>query len=199
MPTVNCCYLVGQLDCGGFCLTSISLSTNTEISPICGPDNDPIMGPTIGNLSVSGYATDGPHYGCAGEAGVSINWIRKFDCDNDKTYFIFGGEGSSYYWGDVEGLARLRKEYRQYRTLNASVGNSPANLYTDETRHDGIGLIYTGAPIEFTTNPTEGFVYDDSFCGIGDPPLYLTSFRVSFPMGDNPIATYTFVYAVNED
>ena len=198
MPAViDCCHLVGELDCSPYCLTSISMNTNTEVSNACGPEGDPIIGPTIATLNITGYAKEGVHYGCDGEAGVSINWIRKYDCINDITYFIFSHEGESHYYGDVGNYVELHREVNQYRYLSASVGSGPANLYVDQIRHDGYGMTYTGGPISFSTDVDGGVQLNEQLCGIGEPPMYLTNFTVNFPMGDVPTASYTFVYSIS--
>ena len=194
----GCCKLVVDLQCGSYCLTSINNSSSTEMSAACGPGEDPIIGATIGTLSITGYATNLTHYGCPGEAGVSINWTRKYDCVNDVTYFLFSGEGNSYYYGDVGGLASLHNEIVQYELINASVGSGPATLYTNETRHDGYGLTYVGAPISFSTVVDKGVILEESICGIGENLLYLTNFSVRFPMGEIPTASYTFVYNISK-
>ena len=194
---VNCCKLVVDLDCSPYCLTSISNNSSTEISSACGPGADPIIGATIGTLSITGYVVQTPHYGCTGEAGVSINWIRKYDCIEDVTYFIFAGEGNSYYYGDVQGTVSLHREILQYEVFSANVGNSPATLYTNDTRHDGYGMTITGAPINFSTSEDSGVILEAGICGIGEDSLmYLTNFSVKFPMGELPTATYSFVYSL---
>lgn len=195
---ITCCKLTVDLNCGSYCLTSINNSSSTELGAACGPGEDPIIGATTGTLSITGYATEAIHYGCPGEAGVSINWTRKYDCVNDKTYFLFAGEGNSYYYGDVESLAFLHNEILQYEILSASVGSGPATLYTNDTRHDGYGMTYVGAPIAFTTIAEEGVKLEEQICGIGETPLYLTNFSVRFPMGEIPTATYSFVYSLSK-
>ena len=193
---VDCCKLVVDLDCGLYCITSISNSANTEINQACGVNADPIIGATVGTLSITGYAALTPHYGCNGEAGVSINWIRKYDCINDITYFLFAGEGNSYYYGDVQGKINLHREILQHKVLNASVGNGPTTLYTDDTRYEGYGLTYNGESISFSTNSEDGVILEGGICGINDSPMFLTNFSVRFPMGEIPSASYTFVYSI---
>ena len=196
---IDCCKLVVDLDCSPYCLTSISNSSSTEMSSACGPGQDPIIGATIGSLSISGYAATSVHYGCAGEAGVSINWIRKYDCEKDITYFIFAGEGNSYYFGDVEGTVLLHREILQYEALNASVSNSPSALSTADIRHDGYGMTYNSMPISFSTSAEVGVILEGGICEIATAnTLYLTNFSVKFPMGEVPTATYSFVYNISK-
>ena len=60
---VACCKLVSSLvDCSPYCLTSISNSSSTEVSSACGPNADPIIGATVGSLSITGYASETVHY-----------------------------------------------------------------------------------------------------------------------------------------
>ena len=56
----DCCKLVGNLDLSGIfsgkCVTSISLNAKPEIIKECG--DEVLYGPTIGSISISGYASN---------------------------------------------------------------------------------------------------------------------------------------------
>lgn len=194
---VDCCKLIVDINCGDYCITNLSNSSTTEISQACGIGTDPIIGSTIGTVSITGYANTTLHYACPGEAGVSINWIRKYDCINDVTYFLFAGEGNSYYYGDLENTVSLHRDILQYTVINATAGNSPSALYTEDTRHEGYGMTYEGGPISFQTSEESGVTLDGGICGIeSDSPMYMTNFSVRFPMGEIPTASYTFIYSI---
>ena len=73
----GCCQLVGNLTITGFngCVTSINVSANTEIAAQCAT---PKIGPTVGNVSLTGYASSTPYVGCPSQAGVSIQALLVF-------------------------------------------------------------------------------------------------------------------------
>jgi hypothetical protein len=156
---------------------------------------DPIIGPTIGTVSVVGYATTSVHYACPGRAGVTIPWVRKWDCDNNVVYFLFAGQGRSFIYGDVGGLATLNEAVCSFDVVNASSQSGPTALYTDTTQTDGYGLKYIGQPFSFETSD-EGAVTFDNF-GVGEGPLYLQSFNLDCSPGNLPTASYSFVFVTD--
>ena len=79
----ECCQLVGDLQLGiNGCIISINTSCSTEGIIACG-DETPLPGPTTGTINITAYATDQPWIGCPARAGVSIPYLRKYDCKND--------------------------------------------------------------------------------------------------------------------
>ena len=195
MATTDCCQLIDdiRLDLDG-CVISISVSSNTETYDLC---NEVLAGPTIGTISLSAYARNSIYVGCPSKAGVSIQWLRKYDCDNDNLYFIKSGQGQSFISGETEGLARIKSSLnRTYPTINASASASsgPTALYIKTDREDGYGLVYTGDPFEFDTDSDLVF----SNFGVGSGPLYLQSFNLDLTPGSLPVASYSFLFFIND-
>jgi hypothetical protein len=191
----DCCKLSGNLNINGIfagkCVTSVSMNAKPEIIGQCG--GEVLFGPTIGTVSVTGYATDLQHQGCPGRAGVSIPWIRKYDCENNILHFIPNGEGASYIAGDVENLARLRIALgRSYPSISASSQSGPATVYMETFQEDGYGLIFSGDPLSIDTSQQLVFT---NF-GIGDGDMYLQNFSVEFSPGELPIASYSFAFSI---
>ncbi|MHA1833660.1 MAG: hypothetical protein ACTSV7_06675 [Candidatus Baldrarchaeia archaeon] len=190
----NCCNLVGNLpiDIAG-CIISVNMNSSTESSKVC--DATLVIGPTIGNVSIVGYATDLIHYACPGRASVTIPWIRKWDCENDETHFIFSGQGRSSISGDVAGLAFIGESLeKSYRVVSASSQGGPSSLYTDDCQHDGYGLTYNGNPFDFTTSEESDVVFSNF--GVGDGDMYLQSFSLDCTPGAIPTASYSFMFKV---
>jgi hypothetical protein len=191
MP-VGCCKLVGEFPINtDKCFVSISVSSSTESSLI--DNQEIIIGPTVGTVSVGGFADNEIHVGCPGRASVQIPWLRKWDCDNNNMYFISQGEGRSSIFGDVAGYASLHRTIGSYRIVNASSSSGPAALYTDEIQTDGYGLTYNGEPISFSTGPN-GVTWDGAGLGLGVGTLYLQNFNLELTPGELPMATYSFVF-----
>lgn len=196
----DCCKLVGNLNLTGIdgCIISLNMSSKSELIKECG--SDILTGPTVGTVNITGYAvtpTDndsGVHTGCPGKAGVSISWVRRYDCDNNILHFISGGAGSSYVAGDVGGLAGLHNSLgRKYSTISASASSGPATIYMETEQEDGYGLIYTGGPISFNSDDTLEFV---NFMDSTGPTLYLQNFSLDLNPGEIPIANYSFVFSI---
>lgn len=190
----DCCQLVGNLaiDSPG-CYISVNTSCNTEIINACG-DDTPLCGPTTQTVTLAGYASESIHVGCPGRAGVSIPWIRKYDCVNNIIHFLFAGKGQSYVAGDVGGLASITTALTcapSSDTFSASSTSGPTTIYMQTTQINGYGLNYTGDPISFTTTK-EGTTVDLSVGNIsGD--FYLQTFNLDMQPGQLPVANYTFV------
>jgi len=190
MPA-ECCKLVGNFPINvAECFVSINVSSSTESSLI---ENQMIVGPTVGTVSVTGHAQDTIHIGCPGRANVQVPWLRKWDCDNNDLYFIPQGEGRSSIFGEVGSLASLHRTIGSYRIVNASSSSGPAAIYTDETQTDGYGMTYTGGPISFSTGP-DGVIWDGAGLDLGIGTMYLQNFSVEFTPGQIPMASYSFVF-----
>jgi hypothetical protein len=189
----DCCKLAGNFPITDRCIISISMSSSTDVSTVC---DEPIIGPTTGTVSVTAYATNNIHVGCPGKASVSIPWIRKYDCDDNKVHFIFAGEGRSFIAGDVNGLASLKRELRSYKTVNASSSSGPSSIYMEDIQTDGQGLSYNGAPYSFTTS--ENGVEFGRIISVGPPIWYLQSFNLTCNPGQLPTAAYSFVFQMED-
>ena len=115
----SCCQLTGNLSLGlSGCIISVSTSCSAEIATLCG--GDPIEGPVTHSVSISGYAATELWRGCAGKAGVNVSYIRKYDCVNNITYFIFAGQGQSFVTGNVGGFASVNKALSSTSSFSAS-------------------------------------------------------------------------------
>jgi hypothetical protein len=190
----DCCKLVGnlQLDLDG-CIISVNVNSRTEIIKECA--GTALIGPSTGTVSITGYVYENAaiHNGCPGRAGVSIPWVRRYDCDSNVVYMIPAGQGSSYVAGDVAGLATLvTSTGRSFPSINASSASGPATVYMETTQEDGYGLDYNGGPIEFDTRNTLIF---NNF-GVGEGPMYLQNFSVEFSPGEVPTANYSFAFVI---
>lgn len=189
----DCCKLVGSLNLNSDgCITSIQVQSSTEISKI---GSTIIQGSTFGTVNITGYASLDIHVGCGGKASASIDWVRKYDCDNDQVYILFSGAGRSSIAGDVGGFAELGTSLSDstYDILNASSANGPSALYEEYTQTDGFGLNYSGGPISFTADDTGPVVKS-----IGKySSLCLQSFSLQCTPGALSVATYSFIYLPN--
>lgn len=186
--SIDCCLLVGSLNIQPSCITSIQVQSSTDASKI---EENLIQGPTMGTVNITGYASLNIHVGCSGRASTSIDYVRKYDCDNDEVYILFSGAGRSSLSGDVEGMATLYNYLdASCEILNASSANGPSTLYEKYTQQDGYGLSYTGGPISFSSTNDTPFVVD-----VGTySKLYLQSFSLQCTQGQLSIATYSFIY-----
>jgi hypothetical protein len=157
-----------------------------------------ITGPTVGTVSITGYAQENIYRGCPGRAGASFNWIRKYECDDGtgKVHFLFAGQGQSYIFGEVGSLASL-VELSRYNVVSASSSSGPSSLYTDTEQSDGYDFIYNGDPISFSTGDDPITISIGSIAGGAD--LYLQSFSLECNPGTLPTASYSFVFSVDND
>jgi hypothetical protein len=206
MAITSCCQLAGGLNIGSIpgCVTSVNVSSSTEITDVC---NDIKTGPTVGNVSITGYASDVVFIGCPSQAGVSISWARRYDCKTGTLYFMHSGEGQSFISGEISGnsfsggggshgyVSLNKKVNRSYEVINASSDGGPMSTYMRAIRTDGYGMTYSGDIFTFNTGATLEF---NNFLGIGTGPLYLQNFNINFPSGGFPIASYSFLFAITD-
>jgi len=192
----ECCKLVGNLQLGiDGCITSINTNCATDMTNVCG---EPLPGATIGSISLTGYANNELHVGCAGRASVSIPWVRKYDCINDTTHFLFAGEGQASILGPVEDYAELHSTLDvTCDAINASSNSGPATIYTQDTQYNGYGMTYRGDPIPFNTTEEEGVIIELPSEFFGDHTFYLQSFNLTLAPGQLPTASYSLVYSID--
>jgi hypothetical protein len=191
---IDCCQLVGDFNLGGSgCIISVNTSCSAETSKPCGPETILFAG-AVETISISAYATTLVHVGCSGKAGVSIPWIRKYDCMADKTYFIFSGEGESYVVGTAHDIASVKYEAPQTcDAISASSSSGPQSIYMRTSQTNGYGLRYSGGPFSFDTGSAEGTTLDLGYV-LGEG--YLQNFSYESQPGQLPIVNYTIVRAV---
>ncbi len=191
--TGNCCYLVGQFESitgvtlPTGCIISINNNINTDYTNSCG-----LPGQTVGSLNISGYASTTPHEGCPGRAGVQVKWLRKYDCENDKTYFIFLGGGRSYVGGEGHMSVLVDSYAIPTKIISASAQGGPSSVFSYVTQTEGRGLTYIGGPITVstTTAPTLPNM------GLGTGLYYLQNFSIEVVPGALPVANYSYAYNV---
>lgn len=192
----DCCNLVGNLDLGlNGCIISVSTSCSTEIVLACAED-EPLEGPTIGNINITAYADSVLWRGCPGKAGVSIPYVRKYDCENDLLYFIWSGQGQSFMTSEASRYVSLVKTLGTTCTsYSASSTGGPTSLYMLSTQINGYGLSFNGNPISFTTSPNGTSMSLGSLAG--GNTCYLQSFSFDGQPGQLPTVSYSFVYSPN--
>jgi len=196
----ECCKLVGRFydetdftfDSLGECFVSVNNNINTEYNDFsC---DDMLGGVRTGSINLAGYAGTDIYTGCQGSAAVQVLWLRKYDCEEDKLYFIYAGEGRSHAsdGADPEWVT-LNNEYAEKsRSLSASSQSGPSTIFTDIEQTEGLGMTYNKGPISFNTS-SEGGVTSPNY-GMGNGSWYLQSFRIELVPGSIPIASYTFAY-----
>ena len=189
----NCCKLVGNLAVDDY-VVSVQVRSDTEVSQV---GSNLVVGATIGSVSISGYASRQLHEACPGRAGVTINWLRKYDCDRNEVHFIFMGAGKSYISGDVGGLASVINEVVKYPVLNASAASGPTAFYEQTYQSDGYGLSYSGRPYPFYTDKDNGVEIDIGGGIVGSNKLYLQSFNLQCTPGQVPMANYNLLFTIN--
>lgn len=194
----NCCQLVGNFSIDvGACIISISSNCSTEITNACG-DNNPLAGPTTQTVNIAGYASSEVFHGCPSRAGVSIPWIRKYDCENDLSHFIFSGEGQAFVAGDFGGLVYVKYPLvESCPAVSASSSSGPTGVYMAIEQINGYGLVYDGLPFKFETNATQTTLTlsGDYVDGL----YYLQNFNLEAQPGQLPIASYTLVKSITRD
>jgi hypothetical protein len=192
------CNLVGNLNLGieDACVISVSVSSNTEFAGIC--DDQLLEGATTGSVNISAYGDTDVWYGEPCKAGVSIPYVKKYDCTNgrDEVHLIFQGRGQSFYTGNADEYVSIFKEANIKSTsLNASSSSGPASLYELQTQTNGYGLSYSGDPFDFSTDPNGTEI---SLGGIfSGNTYYLQNFNLELQSGSLPIVTYSLVYVIN--
>jgi hypothetical protein len=191
---IECCKLVGNLDYIDLngCITSINVSSSTEIIGACSP---PELGPTVGNVSITGYAQYNIHKGCPVQAGTSVNWVRRYDCEEDKLYLIQSNYATAFMVGSSSSITyiSLIGELTNYKVINASIGSGPTSLYTDDNRVDGYGLNYSGNILSVDTS--QSLIYNNFGVGSGD--MYLQSFNFNAQPGQVPTVSYSFLFTLS--
>lgn len=173
------------------CIISINVQSSTEIITECG-DSNPLEGPTIETLNFTAYPQQIIWSGEQSKAGVSINYIRKYDCLNDVLYFIANGQGQSYIYGDPYGVS-LNFPFNTTKIISAVATAHQSDTTTEINQLNGFGLTYTGDPISIQTTdnmqPME----------VGDfGPAYLQNFTYEAKAGQPPKVSYTFVKGVTK-
>ena len=199
---VDCCKLVGNFPSTARGLISVSSRGNTGFQYYSsGGNNSVALEPSSGTVSISAYASDQVHTGCAGKATVTINWQRRTDCG--RFIYLFGGAGRSNISGDVQRLATfpslggISNPITSYDVVDASASSGPAALYTEDTQYDGIGLIYSGNPWHIDTVRESECKINLTSYGIGGYGIcMLQSINLQCTPGKIPIVSFDFIYNI---
>jgi hypothetical protein len=181
-----CCLVVSTLNLGLDGVLSVSTNSNSEIAAVCG--DEPLEGPVTHSVSLTGYASSTVWNDCPAKAGVNIPYIRKYDCVNNKLYFIFAGQGQSFISGPAGVFVSLFKAFSTVTSFSANASSGPSTPYMVTTQTNGYGLRYSGGPIDFTTSDLASPI-DLGSLGAH----YLQSFSFDAQPGQLPIASYNFV------
>ena len=168
---------------GGQGIISANLKSNTQI--IITSDKQILIGPTVGQLSITGYG-DGK-YSCPGRAGVSYEWMQRYDCMNDTLHMIPRGGDRSYIEGDVGSISIVGLV--SYTGFSASVGGGPHSVYLSSSHEDGYGFSYNGPPIAVTGRNTSAGIVGNLI----DGEVYLTNFTWEQQPPNLPTASYSFL------
>lgn len=188
----SCCQLVGDLQLGGAgCIISINTNCSTEGIVACG-DDQPLEGPTTGTVNITAYANNSPWTGCPAKAGLTVPYIRKYDCDQDILYFIPSGEGQSFTSGNTQGFASVNYILSSCVSLQASSTNGPTAVYMETAQTNGYGLIYNGGPISIRTQSRMGPI-NLGIRGVPDE-VYLQSFSFDGQPGQLPTVSYSYTH-----
>ena len=199
---IDCCKLVGNFPINVNGVISVSSKGKTEVQVYTdGTTATAVVGSSTGTVSISAYASNNVHYGCSGRASVSVNWIKKSNCD--ETTFIYAGQGFSSMSGDVGGLVSfpggdVSSPLATVPVVNVSSSSGPAALYEDYIQEDGYGLIFNGDPWEIDTSSEAGSTVNLTSAGIGGYGVsYLQSLSLQLTPGEFPVVSMDFVYLID--
>lgn len=185
---------------GGYGIISATLRTSTDI--VLTENEMVLTGPTVGDLSITGYApllgSDG--LDCPGRANISFNWDQRIECDETtgvfRVYLIPRGKARASTEGSVTGNILMTEDF-EYMTFDASASSGPHSVYMHTTHRDGHNFYYNGDPIQVTPDDA----YNDKTIDFLLPilplgsKLYLTSFSWSYTPPNVPTVSYSFLFA----
>jgi hypothetical protein len=190
------CNIAGLLSVNysGIISASINGGTTIEISE----EGVVLIGPTINNLNISAYpfSPGGDWFlgaTCPSSANAQIQWVTKYDCFNDETYFIpqsggkasiVGGPINNVYLGCDPNIISI--------DFNASAQAGPTTPYTKDYRKDGFNLVYTGNPIAVNSGSPKPYLI--SLGEFGTLRCYLQSFNLSITPPSPSTVSYSFVF-----
>jgi hypothetical protein len=191
------CSLVGLLSSNyqGIISASVNGSTTVEIAE---DEGIVLLGQTVNNLSISAYAFlpgQDRFLGatCAASAQASMPWVSKYDCANDRTYFIpRAGGKASVINGPITGLSLECSPGIFNTEFNADASGGPASPIVNVIREDGFNLVYTGTPIPVATGYPQVYLISLGF--LGNIEAYLQSFSFSVSPPDVAKVQYSFVF-----
>jgi hypothetical protein len=191
------CHIAGMLDINysGIISASINGGTSIEVSD----EGLVLLGTTLNTLSLTAYpfSPGGDWFlgaRCPSSAQAQIEWIQKYDCYNDKMYFIpKSGSKASISGGPLNDVRLGCDPNITSYDFNASAQSGPVTPYLKNYRKDGFNLIYTGGPIPITSaSPRPYTIHLGEF---GTITAYLQSFSLTVQPPSPANVSYSFVFA----
>jgi len=174
---------------GGYGIISANLRSNTQI--IITTERQILVGPSLGELSITGYAVTDERFECPGRAGVSYEWIQKYDCLADKTYFVPSRGDKAFIEGEVSSSISITSILTS-TGFSASASSGPHTVYLDSKHEDGYDFSYDGHPIAVTGRDTSAGIIGDL---LPAGTAYLTTFSWEQTPPNIPTVSYSFIFA----
>lgn len=174
---------------GGYGIISANLRSNIQV--VITSERHILVGPSIGELSVTAYG-EIAEFSCPGRAGVNYEWIQRYDCMNDKVYFVPRGGDRAYIEGAVNNITMTEIPEAESTGFAASAGSGPHTVYMSSSHVDGYDFSYTGKPFGISGRDTSIGVFSSL---IPNAELYLTSFTWEQTPPNMPNVSYSFIFA----
>lgn len=191
--------MAGDCDCniaamfpsvGGYGIVSASLRSNTQI--MITSDEKILIGATIAELAITGYGKK-ETFTCPGQAGVSYEWVQKYNCLADKTYFVPRGGDKAFKEGGVTiDISMSEVKETESKGFSASASSGPHTVYLSSSHIDGYDFSYTGSPISVTGRDTSAGIISGL---LPNGTAYLTNFRWEQTPPNIPTVSYSFIFA----
>ncbi len=190
------CSIAGLLNISysGIISASINGGTTIEVSE----SGLVLLGSTINTLSITAYpfVPGGDYFlgvTCPSSVQAQIQWIQKYDCFNNKVYFIpkTGGK-ASITGGPINGVRLECDPGIITKAFDANASSGPATPVIEAQRRDGYNLIYTGRPISISSGSPQPYSISLGFAG--NITAYLQSFSLSIVPPNPASVSYSFVF-----
>jgi hypothetical protein len=171
------------------CVISVQINVNTDYQDYgCGKLHG---GSRVGSLNFSAYSDLGVYTGKPTRAGCQVLWIKKYSCELDLTLFIFSGQGRSFAEEGTPATSLNSVGESNTNIINASSSSGPSSIISSTSQIEGLGMNYTGGPINFNTDTKEGSIMSTPFV---NSSCYLQNFHIEFVPGSIPVANYVFSF-----
>ena len=198
------CSLAGEFDIEYDGIISASMSAGTDIKLTS--DGIMLFGPTLGTVNLQAYpyarnpASNAQRVlgvTCPTRVQAQINWVRRYDCDNDEYYFIPMRGGTASIEGDIPtGISFENGPLFTYSSFNASASSGPTTMVLTNDHFDGFNLIYTGLPIPFESGRPTAMNILAAKMPVGSE-LYLQSFSMDITPPHQATVSYSFAFVYN--
>lgn len=186
----DCSYVGNFTSPEDMCVISVQININTDYQDY-GCDSL-YGGSRVGSLNLSAYSDLGVYTGKPTRAGCQVIWIKKYSCELDQTFFIFSGQGRSFAEEDTPGVSLNSVGGSNTSIINASSSSGPNGLVSNTNQMEGLGMNYSGGPINFNTATKDGNIM--SVPPFVDSDCYLQNFQIEFVPGSIPVANYVFSF-----